>query len=131
MTTITEAVKAALDAYAPLQALVGNGDSPETYRIHPLLAPQDTAKPYVIFHKVAGERVNTLADAGGTGVERMRYRITCYDTEIKDAQAVMDQVRAALAAAATLSAWHVFETDDYEVDTHLYSVTQDYSIWYK
>jgi len=131
MTTITEAVKAALDAYAPLQALVGNGDSPETYRIHPILAPQDTAKPFVVFHKVSGERLKTMADSGGTGVENMRYRISCYDEQIIDAQAVADNVRKALAAAATISAWHVFETDDYEIDTGLYHVTQDYSIWYK
>ena len=131
MTTITEAVKAALDAYAPLQAQVGNGDSPETYRIHPVIAPQDTDKPFVVFHKISGERLLTLSDAGGTGVENMRYRITAYDGELIDAQAVMDNVRKALAAAATLSVWFQFETDDYELDTGLYSVTQDYSIWYK
>lgn len=131
MTTVTEAVKAALDAYAPLQAQVGNGDSPETYRIHPLLAPQDTAKPFIVFHKVTGQRVLTMAPAGGTGVENMRYRITCYDDSIATAQAMADNVRKALEAATTLSAWHQFEADDYEIDTGLYSVTQDYSIWYK
>jgi len=131
MTTINEAVKAALDAYAPLQAQVGNGDSPETYRTHPLLAPQDTPLPFVVYQKISGARLLTLSDAGSTGVENMRYRITAYDNELIDAQAVMDNVRKALAAAATLSPWFQFEQDNYELDTGLYSVTQDYSIWYK
>lgn len=134
MTTANEAVKAALDSHAALQALVGNGDSPETYRIHPVLAPQGTARPYVAYQLITGVEMETMdggAGAAAIGTQQLRYRFICYDEHIIDAKAVSDAVRGALRAATAFKAVHVFEADDYELDTGLYSVTSDYSIWYK
>ena len=131
MTTPTEAVYTVLSGYAGLQALVGNGDSPETYRIHAILMPQDQSVPAVTFQRVSDERVLTMTDAGGAGVVRDRIRITSWSKTLGEAQAVAEQVRLAMISATTFKSLQVFEADDREIDTLLYSVVSDYSVWYK
>lgn len=130
MTTATEAIKAALDAGVALGPLITNGDSPETFRSHPILAPQGTAKPYVTYQKITGGPLETMDEAVGN-TQNYRYRFISYATELIDAEAVNAALRSALKATTTFRAVHVFEADDHELDTGLYSVTADYSIWYK
>ncbi len=133
MTTPTEAVITILNAHAGLQALVGNGDSPETYRIYNMVRPQDNAVPSITIHKISQQRETTMSDSGGAGVENMRSRFTIYADKLSDAEAVAEQARLALkaAASATFKSVQVFMTDNYEDDTHLYQVIVDHSIWYR
>lgn len=133
MTTPTEAVITILNGFAGLQALVNNGDSPETYRIYNMSRPQDDAVPSITIRKVAQSRENTMAESGGAGVENMRARFTIYAETLSEAEAVAEQARLALkaAASATFKAVQVFMIDNYEDDTHLYQVIVDHSIWYR
>lgn len=130
MTTPAEAVYSVLTGYAGLQALVGNGDSPETYRVYAILMPQDPTMPAVTFQKISAERQLTMSDAGGSGVENDRMRITAWSKTLAQAQAIAEQIRLAMKSAATFEALPVFETDGFESDTLYYSVITDYSIWY-
>ena len=133
MTTVTEAIKTVLDNAADVQALVGNGDSPETYRIFPILAPQEVTKPYIVFHKISGNTIEPM-DAGagsGNGTENLRFRFTCWDDDITVSQDLAKKLQTALRAATTFAAVNVYDRDDYEVETQLYSVSLDFSIWYK
>jgi hypothetical protein len=130
MTTPTEAVYSVLSAFAGVQALVGNGDSPETYRIHAILMPQDSSMPAITFQRVSDERINTMSDAGGNGVVRDRIRITSWAKSIAETQALAEQIRLAMKAATTFESLQVFETDDFESDTLYYSTISDYSVWY-
>lgn len=124
MTTPTEAVYAVLQNYAGLTSLVST-------RVYAILMPQDPTVPAVTFQRVAGEREQTLTDAGGAGVERARMRVISWAKTLAGAQAVAEQGRLAMKAATTFEAIHVFEADDFENDTLLYSVVTDYSVWYK
>lgn len=132
-TSATQAIKTVLDAAADVQALVGNGDSPETYRLFPILAPQQVDKPYIVYHKIAGATIEPL-DSGagsGNGTENLRYRFTCWDGDASVAQDLAKKVQAALMGATTFEAVNVFDRSDHEIDTGLYSISIDFSIWYK
>lgn len=133
MPTPTEITITTLRAFAGLQALVGNGDSPETFRIYNIEMEQDTAYPAISIHKVAQTRENTMADSGGSGVENARVRISVYDEDLSDCEAVQEQVRLALknAESSTFAAVQIFNIDQFNVDSKLYQVIVDYSIWYR
>lgn len=119
-----------LKAYAGLQALIGNGDTPETYRVYPLVMPQDATRPNVVYQVIAATRQNTIADAGGTGVERVLFQITAWADTHLAAENVMEQVRLALKADPVsyvpISMDHV-----YEPQTKLYGVRRDFAQWYR
>jgi Protein of unknown function (DUF3168) len=133
MTTPMQAVYSVLGAYAGLQALLTNGDSPPTYRIYNLVAPQSVDAPFLVIQKIAQTRQNTLAQGAGNGVENSRVQCTAYADTISTAEAVAEQVRLALAAAegTSFAAVQVFNTDQYDADTQLYQVIVDYSVWYR
>ena len=124
MTTPTEAVYTVLSNFAGLQALIGT-------RIYSILMPQDSTKPAITFLRVSDERVQTMTDAGGNGVVRDRMRFNIYADTLGECETIAVQIRLALMAATTFEALHIFETDNFEPDTLLYSVVSDYSIWYK
>lgn len=126
MTTPTEAVHTVLTGYAGLTALVST-------RIYSIIAPQESAKPYLVTQKVSQLRENTMADAGGNGVENQRCRINIYSDTLAESETAAEQVRLAFeaAASANFKAVQIFNTDTYEDGTHLYRVIVDYSIWYR
>ena len=121
---------ATLAAYAGLQALIGNGDSPVTSRIHPHLMPQDPTLPAVTYQLVAGTRANTLSDAGSTGVERNMYQLVAWATTLSSADAVMDQVRLALKNAA-INYVPLSKRESYDSETKLFGVQYDFAQWYR
>lgn len=133
MTTPTEALITALRAHTGLQALLTNGDSPATYRIHNMILPQDIVMPAMVVRKVAQLRENTLAPSGGSGVDNMRARVTMYADTLAGAEAVSEQCRLALVAAASVSfkSVQLLNVDDYDDVTGRYQVACDYSIYYK
>ena len=102
-------------------------------RIYTLVMPQDSSFPSVVIAKTSQLRENTMSDSGGSGVENQRCRINIYDATLTSCEAVAEQVRLALIAAASsqFKAVQVFNLDLYEDDTHLYHVIVDYSIWYR
>ncbi len=128
--SFTTATISALRSFAGVQALVGNGDSPETYRIYSLVLPQGVAMPAVVIERLNASEVQSLTDAGGAGLGNTRLRVSCYSSTLAEAQALSVQVRAAFKADTDLTEMHLMEFDGYEDDTQLYKTITDYSIWY-
>lgn len=120
----TAAVYLVLSSYTDLTDLIST-------RIYSILMPQDATRPALTFQRIARDRENTLSDAGGNGVVRDRYRFTAWGATLDECHDIADQVRLALKNATTLESVPVFEADEYESDTKLYSVVSDFSIWYK
>jgi hypothetical protein len=130
MAAAEENLYTELTGFAGLQALVANSDSPITYRVYPLLMPQDGTLPAVVYQRIVGTREVTLADSGGSGVERVLFQLTSWATTLDAAHDVAEQVRLALAAAA----FEVVVQDNrtgYESDTRLFSFTYDIAMWHR
>lgn len=102
-------------------------------KVYALIAPQEINAPYMVIQKAAQTRENTMADAGGAGVENGRYRLIIYADTLGESETIAEQARIALMAAQTskFKALQVFNISNYEDDTHLYQVIVDYSIWYR
>lgn len=130
--TADEDLYTVLTSYAGLQALVGNGDSPETFRIYPVVMPQEESdKPAITYQRITGARINTMSDAGGSGVQNILYQITSWSRTHKEAHAVIEQVRLALFNNTTFQTVPINNRDNYESQTKLYSVEYDFSVWHR
>lgn len=123
-------VYAALTGYAGLTALVNNGDSPLTYRIYPLVMPQDPTVPAVVYQRIVGSRILTMSNAGGSGVERIVFQFTTWSRTMNEAHDVMEQVRLALNAA-NFAAIPLSNRTTHEPDTRLYGMEYDFSVWHR
>jgi hypothetical protein len=126
----SEALVADITAYAGVQALITNGDSPATYRIYPTLMPQDSTLPVVVYDLITGLRMNTIADAGGTGVEKNVFQVNAWATTLAGAEALAEQVRLALKSAGR-NYVPLYKRNDYDGETRLWTVVYDFSQWYR
>jgi hypothetical protein len=72
----------------------------------------------------------TLADSGGSGVERIDFQLTTFAETFEEAYDVMDQVRLALAAAS-YSVVPLNNRADYEPDTRIYKMEYDFAMWHR
>ena len=129
--SIDTAIVAALTGHAGLQALIGNDDSPETYRLTPLVQEQGGALPAVVYQRVVGAPEITLTDPSSSGVERVVYQFTAWAATHAAAHAVIEQVRLALRAATTVTAWPLSLRDLYDPEAMAFGAAYDFSIWYR
>ena len=60
MAVLEEGIVAHLRADSGIQALVGNDDSPETYRIYNTLLPMEATMPALSFQHISSPHDNTL-----------------------------------------------------------------------
>jgi len=126
----SESLYSDLIAFPGLQALVANTDSPVTYRIYPYQIPQDSTLPAVVYQLIAGSRILTIADAGGTGVERNVYQITAWGETLDDADSVIEQVRLALKDSSR-NYVPQSKRETFDPDTRLHGVEYDFSQWFR
>jgi hypothetical protein len=111
-----------LISHAGLSALVGD-------RIYPLVLPQNTALPAVVYQRISGQRIQNLTrDTGGP--QRIRVQLTAWAEDVDTANSVAEQVRQAMEAATGWRALHALDVEQYEPDTGLYSVVADYLVHY-
>jgi len=130
--SIETEVYSALAGHTGLQALVGNGDSPETYRIYPVKLPQDDSAPGVVYQKISAVPVNDLG--GSNAKENSRIQIDCVGLTYASVKAVTVQIKAAMAAATNFKSLLLLEQDiDFDdginVGTKTYRVSLDFSTW--
>jgi hypothetical protein len=85
-----------LSAYAGLTALVLSSDG--TTRVYASQAPQGAARPYVVHFPVSGPYDQTLT--GRSGAREIHEQLSCFGGTLASAEAVADQVEAALEAWA-------------------------------
>lgn len=114
-----------------LMALVGNGDSPLTCRIYPMLLPQNYTAPAMTYQRVSGQRLQNLSGPSGRAMPRIQFDI--YANTYTSARAVGEKLRAALdgysGTMGTVSVGQcTIETDfdGYAQDTDIYRITMDF-----
>ena len=126
----SESLYSDLIDYAGLQALIANTDSPATYRVYPYQMPQDITLPAVVYQLIGGTRVISLADDGGTGVERNVYQVTAWAETLDSADSVIEQVRLALKNADR-NYVPQSKRETFDPETRLHGVEYDFSQWYR
>lgn len=93
-------------------------------RIYPVIALQDTTRPYVVYTLVSAVPQNQLD--GDYGCDNRRVQLDSYAETYAQARGLADAVRTSLSAIGYLTVEN-FVT--YEVDTKLFRVSQDYSFY--
>lgn len=128
-----EALYTKLTGTAAIAALV-------VARVYPLMLPPTVTLPAISYTEVSGPRVTTHDEASG-GLAHKRYQVDSWATTYSGAKALSKQVRVALngfsgavshgADSLTLQASLIAEErDDYDAETGIYRVIQDYIIWH-
>lgn len=118
-----------------LMALVGNGDSPLTCRIYPLVLPQSWTAPAIVYQLINSDRLFNLAGVAGRA-EKL-FQITISGSSYGQVKSVADALRSALngysGAMGASSVGYVkleSDIDDYLEDTRVWEIMADYTISY-
>jgi len=108
-------------------------------RLYYVKAPQDVAKPYVVFFKASGPR--EYSHDGASELARPRFQFSCFATTYYQAKQIAEAIRVAIEAfSGTMggvggveigSCFCINESDIYEEDTKLFHVAVDYLICHK
>jgi hypothetical protein len=128
---IETSLYAYLAAYAGLAALVSD-------RIYPVIAPQGSTKPCLVYTKIGNDRKHSMQ--GYSGLQETRIQISCFAELYETVGAVVGAKDVAAQVVAAMEAWEgsagiqaVFpagERDMYEPDTELYHIPLDFIIWH-
>lgn len=109
------------DLATVLQTLAGG-------RMYPAMAPPKPTLPYGVFLQVVG-RPNTTLDAQRAGLTRHLFQIDVYDDTYLGADALHQQLQAAMGNATTFKATQISERDLYEPETKRHRILTEWSIW--
>lgn len=96
-------------------------------RVFPNVAPNNVARPYVVYTRVASTPENTLAD--GAPVENTRFQIDCFASTYASAVSLSESVKSAMKASS-LTNLLLLEQDQFEPDALLHRVILDFSVWH-
>lgn len=97
-------------------------------RVFSLRAPLGTSYPLITRTQVGGDSINFLA--GVPDLTNANMQISCHAKTSAEATALMRQA-AVLMKAAPLDAEAISEPVDlHDEDTDVYTVTQDFSVWF-
>ncbi len=111
----------ALSGHAGLAALVGA-------RIYPDGAPQDAAYPLIVVTLIAS--TPTVSLAGDSGQDASRWQVSAWGETFDQVVAVIDAVRAAMAAATAFrSVPLAMYAGPVEPDLRLYHRIAEFSTW--
>lgn len=97
-------------------------------RVFAVLAPQDTPLPRITFQRVSSAPVTDFQ--GNSNLDQVRIQVDCWAAGYLDARNLATQVRAALEANE-LKFLLVTDQDDYEPETRIYRVRQDFRCWHR
>jgi len=110
-------------------------------RIYPMVAPDSADKPFIVYQRITAEHAHHLADPGG--LVSSTFQISIYASSSLSSWNVAEAVRNLLDGYINASGTPVIqsialqnEIDDYEAPTDasqggVFSVKQDYGIWYE
>lgn len=107
-----------------------DGDSAVTEfvddRIYPMTMPQGYALPAIVYSRVSTTPVTSLD--GDTGVDSVRFEISCYAKTLLEAKQLATAVRAAINASE-LKSIPVMWIDMQDPETKSYRAIVDFNIW--
>lgn len=131
--SIESDIIAYLKTDSPLMALVGNGDSPITCRIYPLILPQNWTAPAITYQRISGPRLHDLSGPSGRAMPRIQFDI--YGSSYSSVKAVADALRSAIdghtgSMGSTDIGYVTIENDfdSYSDETEIWRVTMDFII---
>lgn len=124
MATIQQAMYESLGGFAGISALVGA-------RVYPDIAPQDVARPFVVWQEINTEQMNSLAGSVESGgLTNYLIEATCWAATGAGARNLDAQVRAAMIAATQFkSVLSDGQSLGFDPDTKLYGYQSDFSVW--
>ncbi len=93
-------------------------------RVYPLVAPQNTAKPYITYRVVAGLKIQTMKGDIFQGSYRMQ--LDCYGTSYASVKAISQAVKSCLVGFMASNSINIM--DDYEDETGLFKQIIDFKI---
>jgi len=123
--TIETELRTRLLADGTISGLIGT-------RLYPVVLPQDPTMPALVSSRVSGQRLHNLSGVAGRGMPRIT--IDCWASTYAGSKTLAAAVRSSLdglnGLLTTINASIKIdnEIDDYEDDTGLYRVIQDYII---
>lgn len=126
---IEEEINARLRGSAELVAALGG-----TAKVYPVKAKQGVAEPWVVYSKIDGIPVQSLA--GSNALRSGRFQIDSYAKEYGQAKGIARLVERALGSgwqSASLGQVSVLLDSDgdlYEADTARHRVRQDFALWW-
>ena len=95
-------------------------------RVRPHPAPAATARPYVTFQRITGQRHATLNS--GAGAPRATFQVDVWADSSQDARRLADALMDALPGR--LKVGQITDnSDDYETDTKLHRASFDVVLW--
>ena len=97
-------------------------------RISPNRAPDDVTPPYGVFFKPGGRPSNVL-DAQAAGIERHHFQFDLYATGYLAADALHQELKAAMATASALGAIEISDRDMFDTEAKLHRVISEWVIW--
>ena len=128
MAELEEAVYSRLSGNASVAAIVST-------RIYPQKIPQEAALPAVAYSRISATRVK--AHAAPTGLARARVQVTCVAASYSVVKGLATAVRKALegvmgtvGGVTVQGSWLETDADEYGDAEGLYSVRQDFMVWY-
>lgn len=95
--------------------------------VHPVIAPDATPLPYIVYQRIVSNTENVLD--GDSGLVNTRIQIDVYARTYAQAVAVMGQVDA-LMNTWVVQNISILTLDGYEDAVKLFRVTSDYSVWH-
>lgn len=99
-------------------------------RFTPGLIPEGSPKPCSTFQRISGEPRNSL-DGFTSGLTLIRLQINHWAGNFDAAREVADAFAVRMRTpAATIKSYLSFDQDDYEPDTKLFRIIQEYSCWH-
>lgn len=111
------------DIFAALKGLVAN-------RVFPDVAPETTARPYIVYQQVGGAAVNFL-DPTAPSKKNGRFQVSVWADTRSQAAALARQVEDTLRVDPNLQATVLgAPVGVYEADTKLRGSHQDFSFWF-
>lgn len=128
--TVEEALYTHLTDDAGVAALV-------SARVYPLVAPQDVARPYLVYQRISTPRVRS--HSGPSGLAHPRFQITAVASTYGSARSLANAVRAALdgysgamgdAPGVQTAGFLDNEAENYLDDIPAYVVRMDFILWH-
>ena len=107
------------DVLAPLATIAVGG-------LWNLRAAQNTPAPYIVWQRIVAVINNSTT--GASNLQNARVQIDAYAPDALTAATLGESIQIAMAESAINNVC-LSAQDFYEDDTHLYRVSQDFSLW--
>jgi hypothetical protein len=127
MITCEALLYAYLQTIPEITAIIGT-------RMYPLIRPQASQLPALSYQRVAETRVDSLkTGTPGPSTTDVRMQIDAWAAEYEDVKDLAVKVRRAMnghnQAAGLRAMAYLTARDEFDVDSHTYRFSADYSIW--